>query len=303
MAHAEVSTPISSALPARGPRSQTWKRLRTLFRGGPGLLGFCIVLIVVLGALLADFIAPYDPLAQNIPRRLSPPSWSFEPGSYLLGTDPLGRDILSRIIYGAQISLIIAVCSVLLAGTVGIIIGVLAGYYGGRLDLVLMRIVDTWLAIPFLVLAIAIVAVLGANLQNIIFVLALTGWVTYCRVARAEVLSVREEMYVDSARVVGASDPRIMLRYILPNVATSLIVVATLQVAQMITAEAALSFLGLSVQPPTPAWGSMVAEGKDVISLAWWLSAFPGLAIVVTVLGINLLGDWLRDVLDPRLRI
>ena len=288
---------------APAPRSRSLRRLRSVFRSGAALAGLIIVTVVVLSALLAPYIAPYDPIAQNIPRRLSPPSLSLTAGGYLFGTDSLGRDILSRMLYGAQVSLLVGVSSVLAAGTIGIVLGLLAGFYGGWIDHVLMRVVDVWLAIPFLVLAIAIVAVLGPKLENIILVLALTGWVTYSRVARGEVLSVREEVYVQSARAIGASDLRIMFRYILPNVATSLIVLATLQVAQMITAEAALSFLGLGVQPPTPAWGTMVAEGKDVVSVAWWLSAIPGLAIVVTVLGINLLGDWLRDVLDPRLRI
>jgi peptide/nickel transport system permease protein len=303
VARADVQERLPTAWSPSAPRSQIWKRLRSLARSGPGLAGFIIVLIVILSALLAPLIAPYDPIGQNVPKRLTPPSWTLTPGSHFFGTDSLGRDVLSRMIYGAQISLIVGVSSVIAAGSIGITLGLLAGYYGGWMDHLLMRVVDIWLSIPFLVLAIAIVAVLGPKLENIILVLALTGWVTYSRVARGEALSVREEVYVQSARAVGASDLRIMVRYILPNVATSLIVVITLQVAQMITAEAALSFLGLGVQPPTPAWGTMVAEGKDVISIAWWLSTFPGLAIVLTVLAMNLLGDWLRDVLDPRLRI
>ncbi len=288
---------------ARTMDSPLMKELRSLSQSPPAVFGLAVLILVVASAVFASIIAPYNPLTQNIPERLSPPDWSLAPGRHFLGTDSLGRDILSRIIYGSRISLIVGVSSVVGAGAIGVLIGLLSGFYGGWVDHVLMRLVDVWMSIPFLVLAIAIVAVLGPSLENIIIVLVVTGWVQYSRVVRGQVLSTREETYVEAARVVGASNLRIIFLHILPNVANSIIVIATLQVAQMITSEAALSFLGLGVQPPTPTWGSMVAEGRDVISIAWWLSTFPGLAIVFTVLAINLLGDWLRQVLDPRLRV
>ncbi|MCC7106451.1 MAG: ABC transporter permease [Chloroflexi bacterium] len=278
------------------------KALRSLVRAKPALFGAVVVALVVLSAILAPVIAPYDPTAQDLSRRLSPPTWSFAAGQYFLGGDVLGRDLLSRIIYGSQISLIVGICSVAVAGGIGVLVGLISGYYGGRVDSLIMRIVDIQMAVPVLVLAIAVVAVLGPSLRNIILVLGMTAWVTYGRVVRGHVLSICEAAYIESARSIGAGNLRIMFRHVLPNVGTSIIVVATLEVARMITAEAALSFLGLGVQPPTPSWGGMVAEGKDVLSIAWWLSAFPGLAILLTVLGVNLLGDWLREALDPRQR-
>jgi peptide/nickel transport system permease protein len=283
--------------------SQLMKNLYSLMQSPPAVFGLVVLLLVVVCAVFAPILAPYNPLTQNIPERLSPPDWSLALGSHFLGTDSLGRDILSRIIYGSRISLVVGLSSVVGAGVIGVLIGLVSGFYGDWVDHLLMRLVDVWMSIPFLVLAIAIVAVLGPSLENIIIVLAVTGWVQYSRIVRGQVLSTREETYVEAARVVGASNVRIMFLHVLPNVTNSIIVIATLQVAQMITSEAALSFLGLGVQPPTPAWGSMVAEGRDVISIAWWLSTFPGLAIVFTVLAINLLGDWLRQVLDPRLRM
>lgn len=304
MRELEIKRPVLISLERRIRRQARGLRLlRSLVGSKPALFGAIVVMGVIASAIFAPLIAPYDPVAQDIPRRLSPPTWSFAPGTYFLGGDGLGRDILSRIIYGSQISLIVGLCSVAVAGTIGVILGAIAGYYGGRLDSLIMRLVDMQMAIPFLVLAIAVVAVLGPSLQNIIIVLGVTGWVTYSRVVRGQVLAVREATYIEAARAIGAGNVRTMFGHVLPNVATSVIVIATLEVARMIIAEASLSFLGLGVQPPTPSWGGMVAEGKDVLSIAWWLSAFPGLAILFTVLGINLLGDWLREVLDPRLRL
>ena len=273
-----------------------------LCRSPKGISGLMLVAAVVGTAIFAPIVAPHSPLAQDISKRLMPPFWLSGSMANPLGTDLLGRDILSRIIYGSRISLFVGVSSVAAAGTVGILLGLLAGYYRGRLDNIIMRVIDVQLAIPFLVLAVAVVAVLGASLRNIIVVLGLTGWVTYGRIVRGEVLSVREKEYVEAARLVGCRDHRIMFRHILPNVSASIIVVATLQVAQMIIAEASLSFLGLGVQPPTPTWGGMVADGRDYLADAWWVSAFPGLAIMFAVLGINLLSDWLRDYLDPTLK-
>lgn len=258
---------------------------------------------IVLAGVCAPLIVPHDPYSGDISRRLLPPAWL--PGGnwqYPLGTDALGRDLLSRMIYGARISLLVGVVAVLVRGSLGVILGLVAGYYGGRLDSVIMRIGDIQLAIPFLVLAISVMAVLGAGLRNVVLVLGVTGWIIYGRVVRGEVLSVREKEYVQAARVLGATDGRILARHIFPNVRASIIVVATLEVARMIIAEASLSYLGLGVQPPIPSWGGMVADGRDFLSTQWWVSTFPGLAIFVTVMAINLIGDTLRDLLDPTTR-
>jgi peptide/nickel transport system permease protein len=276
--------------PKRARKGSAWHRL---VRDRAALLGLVVVLLVVVGALFA----------QDLGKRLLPPSWleGGEPG-YLLGGDPLGRDILSRIIYGARISLMVGVIAVLIRGTGGVLLGLLSGYKGGWFDSVVMRFGDIQMALPFLVLALAIMAVLGPGLRNVIIVLGITGWVFYARVVRSEVLSLREREFVDAARVVGARTGRILSRHILPNAAASVIVVATLDIALMIILEASLSDLGMGVQPPTPSWGSMVADGRDYLSTQWWVSTFPGLAIFVTVMAINLVGDWLRDVLDPTTR-
>jgi len=221
---------------------------------------------------------------------------------HLLGTDDFGRDVLSRLIFGSRISLLVGFSSVLVQLGVGGSLGLTAGYYRGRADQIIMRIADIQLAVPFLVLALAVVAVLGPSLWNVILVLGVTGWVSYGRVLRGQVLAVREQQYVEAARALGAPDLRILLTHILPNVTNSVIVIASLEVARMIIAEASLSFLGLGVQPPTPTWGGMVAQGRNFITVAWWIATFPGLAIFLTVLGINLFGDWLRDLLDPTAR-
>jgi peptide/nickel transport system permease protein len=269
----------------------------------PVILGALIVLLVIGAALFADVISPHDPTAQELSKRLLPPSF-MEGGApeYFLGTDQLGRDTLSRIIHGSRISLTVGIAVVLLSGTIGVILALVSGYRGGRVDLFLGRIADIQQAIPFLILAIAVVAILGASLVNLILVLGITTWVFYFRVVRGEVLATREEVYVEAARVIGCGNLRIMLRHILPNVSGSIIVIATLLVASTIIFEASLSFLGLGVQPPTPTWGGMVADGRDYLADAWWVSVFPGLAILFTVLGINLCGDWLRDKLDPKLK-
>jgi peptide/nickel transport system permease protein len=255
-----------------------------------------VIVLVALGAAGADVISPFSPTAQNLRDRLQAPSTA-----HLLGTDNLGRDILSRTIYGSRVSLVVGVSAAVLAGSIGVSLGLLAGYLGGWCDVVFSRIADIQQAIPFLILAIAVAVIVGPSLTNVIVVLAVTAWVNYFRVVRAEVLGVRESLLVDAARTLGASGPRIVLRHVLPNVSASVIVIASLMVANMIIFEASLSFLGLGVPPPTPTWGRMVFDGVQYVDSAWWLSLFPGLAIVVTVLAINLLGDWLRDALDPRL--
>ncbi len=296
--------PLTSQGKARATRA--FHRFIYKYRLGRNVLvlpSALLLLGIVLAALLAPVVAPHDPYVGSIALRLLPPSW-LEGGNpdFLLGTDALGRDILSRIIFGARISLMIGVVAVLVRGSFGVVLGLLAGYYGGKVDGVIMRIGDVQLAVPFLILAISVMSVLGPGLQNVIIVLGATGWIVYGRIVRGEVLSVREKEFVQAARVLGATDRRILAKHILPNVSASIIVVATLEVARMIIAEASLSFLGLGVQPPMPSWGGMVADGRDFLSTQWWVSTFPGLGIFVTVMLINLLGDWLRDVLDPTTR-
>lgn len=273
--------------------------LRRLRLNQKAVIGLIMLLTVAAMALFAPQLSPHDPMEQNVNMRLKPPG---TPG-HLLGTDPLGRDILSRIIYGSRVSLLVGIAAVVVAGGVGIVLGTISGYTGGKVDMVIMRLVDLQLSIPILVLALAIVAVLGPSLRNIILVLGITGWVTYARVARGQVLVVRNKEFVEAARALGAPTPRILWKHVLPELWAPLIVVASLQVGSMILAEASLSFFGLGVPPAVPTWGRIAADGRDYLTTSWWVSTMPGLAIFVTVLGINLLGDWLRDRLDPTLKI
>lgn len=275
----------------------------TLVRNPGALFGMTTVAVLVICAVLAGVISPQDPFRQDLAVRLQPPMSTFHGHLHVLGTDLLGRDMLSRVIYGSRASLTVGVSSVLVGASIGLFLGVVAGYYGGWVDLGVMRWIDLQLSIPFLVLAIAVMAVLGPSLRNIVIVLALTGYVTYARVVRSETLSIKGREYVVAARALGAGDGRLLIRHVIPNILPSLIVIGTTEVARMITAEAALSYLGLGVQPPTPAWGTMVFDGQTLLPLAPWVSIAPGIAIVVTVLAINLLGDWLREVIDPRLRV
>jgi peptide/nickel transport system permease protein len=273
-------------------------------RSRRAVLGSVFLLVIALGAVCAGVIAPADPEAIDVNHRLRPPK-AVTPSleKYLLGGDQLGRDILSRIIYGARISLTVGVTAVLLSGSLGMLLGLLAGYYGGRTDEVIMRLADIQLAIPTILLAIALVGVLGPSLRNLILVLGITGWVIYARTIRGVVLSLREQQFVEAARALGSGDRRTLFRCILPNVWTPAIVVASQQVGFMIILESALSFLGLGVQPPTPTWGGMIADGRGYLATAWHVTTFPGLALMATVLAINFFGDGLRDVLDPRLRV
>ncbi len=272
-------------------------------RGGRAvvLLGLAMVVGATALAALAPALAPADPVRNDLVARLAPPMW-VQGGSerHPLGTDTLGRDVASRLLYGARVSLLVGFSAVVGAGMVGVLLGLLAGYYGGRLDALLMRLGDVQLAFPVLVLAIAVLSVLGAGLGNVIAVLAVTGWVTYARVARAETLALRRREFVEGARALGARDAGILWRHVLPNVLPPISVVATFSVARTIIAEASLSFLGLGIPPPAPSWGAMLDEGRNYLTTGWWLALFPGLAILAVVLGINLVGDWLRDVLDPR---
>lgn len=280
-----------------------WGILKALGSNPISLLAFIVLVTVVIVALTAPFIAPHDPTIQSLRLRLKPPIWQegAEPG-YWLGTDALGRDVLSRMMYGAQISLIVGVCAVLLQGLIGVVVGLLAGYFGGWVDNMLMRIVDVQQSIPFLILAVALAAVVRPSLLNIIAVLGVSGWVTYGRVIRGQVLSLRELEFIESARAMGSGHVRIMLVHVLPNVMPSITVIGTLTISTMILAEASLSFLGMGVPPPAPTWGGMVAEGRNYISSAWWVSILPGILIFLTVLSINLVGDRLREVLDPIMR-
>lgn len=268
----------------------------------PALLGLSIVSLAAFAAVFADLITPSAPNVQDLLSRLQPPVW-LGGERYALGSDQLGRDILTRIVHGSRVSLTVGVLGVTLSGGIGITLGLLAGYFGGWWDRVIMRISDVQQAIPALVLAIAVVAILRPSLVNLIVVLAVTTWVAFARVVRSEVLALRHTLLVEAARVVGARDGRIIWRHILPNVSASIIVIASLMLANMILFEASLSFLGLGVPPSTPTWGRMVFDGLEYVSTAWWIPVFPGLTVMLMVLGTNLLGDWLRDVLDPRQRV
>ncbi|MGH2533264.1 MAG: ABC transporter permease [Thermomicrobiales bacterium] len=264
-----------------------------------------IVAAIALAAIFAPVVAPHDPLEQSLRTRLDPPFW-MEEGSrdHLLGTDRLGRDVLSRIIYGTRTSLLIGFAALLIGGTIGTTLGLIAGYFGRSVDEIVMTVADIQLAFPFVLLAIAVVAVLGSSLTVLVVVVGLSGWVTYARIARGCVLTLREIGFVEAVRSVGASHGRIMLRHILPNTVSPLVVLATLELARLIILEATLSFLGLGVQPPTPSWGGMIGDGREYLGsdTGWWISIFPGGVLFVTALGVSRVGDWIRDVLDPTMR-
>ncbi|ALC16181.1 ABC-type dipeptide/oligopeptide/nickel transport system, permease component [Desulfuromonas soudanensis] len=270
--------------------------LARLQKNRMALLGAVIVLAMFILAVLAPFLAG-DPGAINIAHRLQPPSLA-----YPLGTDDLGRDVLARILYGARISLLVGFVAVGIATSIGIVLGALSGYYGGWVDGLTMRFVDIMLCFPSFFLILAVIAFLEPSIWNIMIIIGLTGWMGVARLVRAEFLSLRERDFVVAARALGASDGRLIFRHILPNALSPILVSATLGVAGAILTESALSFLGIGVQPPTPSWGNMLIAGKQTLGTAWWLSAFPGLAILVTVLGYNLLGEGIRDALDPRLK-
>lgn len=302
-----LSGPIASNahLPFRTPTSGLDRSFDALHRVDPAaLFGLAIIALFVVAAVLAPLIEPRDPLAQDLASRLKPPGF-LDPRSgarFWLGTDGLGRDILSRLIEGARISLLVGIGGASMSAVLGTTLGLSAGYIGGAFDATIMRVVDVWQAVPYTILAIAVAVILGPSLQNVILVLGVTSWVNYARVVRGETLSQRHSDVVLAARVVGAGHLRIMLRHVLPQVSASIVVLTSLLVGSMILFEASLSFLGLGVQPPTPSWGNMVLDGVEPIRAAWWVSFFPGLAILLVVMGINLVGDWLRDRMDPRQR-
>jgi len=278
-------------------------RWRRVVRHRGALAGALIFVLVVGAAGAASWLAPRDPLAQEVIARLQEPGWDDGSGwTAWLGTDHLGRDILSRLVHGSRVSLLVSVSSVAGSLALGLVLGLLAGFYGGPTDGVIMRLTDLQLAFPFILLALAIVALLGPSLRNIIVVFIVTSWPIYARVVRGTVLSLRELDFVAAARALGRQDLGILLRHVTPNTLAPLTVIAFFEMARMIITEAALGFLGLGVQPPTATWGNMLADGRDYIRDAWWLSAFPGLAIMLMATGVNLLGDGLRDLLDPRAR-
>jgi peptide/nickel transport system permease protein len=267
------------------------------------LIAAGVSVLFVLIALLAPLIAPHDPAVGILTERLLPPAW-IEGGSstHLFGTDILGRDILSRLLYGARISLAVCALAIVIAGCIGSLLGILAGYLGGWVDALIMRLVDIAISLPVILIALLFGVLFGPSFGNIIIIIGLVLWSQFARMARGETLRVKESDYIDLARTAGCSKLRIMFDHVLPNVAGALIVLATLQVGTVIIMEAALSFLGVGVPPPTPAWGSMIAEGRSYVVSAWWLCIFPGLAVLFTVLSVNVVGDGLTDLLNPTLR-
>jgi len=297
-AEVAVDDVVYTDLDARG--ASTWRiAARALRRNRLAVAGLAVLIAFYAAAFLAPWIAPYDPIAQDdlVGNSFLPPS-----AAHWLGTDQFGRDVLSRLLYGARISLAIALTAIGISVTVGTLLGAIAGYFGGKVDAVIMRVIDLILSFPRLVLLILIVALAEPSLTLIILVLGLTHWPGTARLVRGEVLSLREREFIDAARALGFGPLRIIFRHLIPNVLAPVIVAATLGIGDTIVAEAGLSFLGLGVQPPTPSWGNMVADGRQNLIGAWWITTFPGLAIVLTVTAFNLIGDGLRDALDPRLR-
>ena len=287
-----ASARVEPAAPSRA------RRTRALALGGAV---FVALLIVV--ALAAPLIAPADPIRQSLRGRLAAPTLSGADGkAHLLGTDHPGRDVLSRAIYGARVSLLVGLAAVVVGGIVGASLGLLAGFRGGWTDSIIMTLADAQLAFPFILLAIGIIAVLGPSFPTLIVVIGLSGWVTYARVLRSQVLVLRSREFVDAIHALGGSVARVIARHILPNVLSSLVVIATLELARAIVLEATLSFLGLGVQPPTPSWGGMVHEGREYLDSAWWISTAPGIVLMLTSIIVSRTGDWLRDLLDPTLR-
>lgn len=278
--------------------------VRRLWRLKWSVAAGVLMLAVVASAVFAPLVAPHDPLAVNIRHRLAPPAWMEGGGhDHVLGTDQVGRDLLSRVIYGGRVSLLVGVAAVLISSTLGVLMGLGAGYFGGRADWTIMTLVNIMLTFPFVLLALAVIAVLGPSLVNMVFVLGIADWPLYARVIRTETLSLREREFVTASRALGLGHLRIMFRQIFPNLVSIIVVIATLQVARVIILESFLSFLGLGIQPPTPAWGNMLGEGRVYLLNSWWIAAFPGLAIFLTTLAINLMGNGLRDWLDPHMRL
>ncbi|MDF3072547.1 MAG: hypothetical protein K0S54_214 [Alphaproteobacteria bacterium] len=285
-----IQAPIAVAPPRRSLR-QRLSGLSFLLRSVP----FLFLLLVTFAAVFADFVAPYDPNRQDLANMISGPSWE-----HLMGTDQLGRDVLSRMLYGGRISLLVGVVSVVVAMFIGVLLGIISAMVGGKVDDVIMRLTDLSLTLPGVLIALAVAATVGPSLINVILIISLLYWAQFARMARGEALSIRERDYVQAAYAIGCSPLRILRLHIFPNLVNTMIVLATLEVAAAILLESTLSFLGVGVPPPTPTWGIMVADGRQYVELAWWTVTFPGLAIMLTVLAVNLLGDTLRDKLDPK---
>ncbi len=302
-----METTQDLALPVTESSLTLWKRWKSFWRilwaDKFAMMGLFYLIILVFIAILAEQIAPHDPTFQTLGKRLKPGIWSSRGTSdFLLGTDQLGRDILSRLIVGSRISIIVGLSTVAIAGTLGTVLGLFAGYYGGRIDDLIMRWADIQMAFPGLLLALSVLALFGPSLQNMILVLALNNWMWYARLTRGVMLSLRESLFVEAARALGVGDRRIIFKHCLPGLASPLITLGTLEVARMILSEASLSFLGFGVQPPTPAWGLMLAEGRGYLPIAWWPVTFAGLCIGLTVLSLNLVATWLRSISDPHQR-
>ncbi len=277
------------------------KAVKLLFKSPMGVIGFTILVIVLFASLGAGFLSPYDPNKIVMQEMLLPPAWC-EGGSmaHFLGTDSLGRDLLTRCMYGARVSLLVGVCSVIVAGAIGTVLGLVAGYFGGWADRIIMRIADAFHAIPRILLAMVVLFVMGPSVITLILVIGVTNWVSYARLIRGEVLSIKEKEFVKASRTIGTPHATIIRKHILPNVFSQFIVISTISVAGSIIIEAAMSFLGLGINPPAVSWGVMLANGRDYLATNWWICTFPGIAITITVLGIMFLGNWLRDVLDPK---
>ena len=301
MAQAEIQQDTEFFAPAG--RSGWWPATVRFFKEWP-VLPVAILVVMVFVAVFAEWVAPHDPLYNTLRARNTPPVWYADGGTwtYPVGADTIGRDLLSRLIHGARVSLMVMAIALITGTLVGTAIGLIAGYFGGLLDEVLMRLTDIFLGLPFVLMAMVLAVVLGQSLTTMIIVLAALTWSGYVRNVRGEVLTLRERDYVALAHVAGASLPRILVMHILPGVINTVLVIATLRSGQLILAESFLSFLGAGIPPPTPTWGAMIADGRNYLRDAWWISFFPGLAIFLTVMALNFLGDWLRDKLDPRLR-
>jgi peptide/nickel transport system permease protein len=293
-----MASSILASARAEPVPSSRGRRTRGLAIGGA-----VFVALLIVAALAAPLIAPADPIRQSLRGRLAAPTLEGADGkAHLLGTDHLGRDVFSRVVYGARVSLLVGFAAVVVGGLLGASLGLLAGFRGGWTDSVIMTIADAQLAFPFILLAIGIIAVLGPSFPTLIVVIGLSGWVTYARVLRSQVLVLRSREFVDAIHALGGSVARVIARHVLPNVLSSLVVIATLELARAIVLEATLSFLGLGVQPPTPSWGGMVHEGREYLDSAWWISTAPGIVLMLTSIVVSRTGDWLRDLLDPTLR-
>lgn len=296
------STATALPVPAARPKRDRWRSWRILVRNPQGIFGLVLVTLVLVVAVGAPYFGLPSPTKQSLLETFIPPMWA-DGGSaeHVLGTDHLGRDVLSRIVFGTRISVMVALGAAIAAAVFGVLMGIVAGYYGGRVDTFIMRVVDVQLAFPLLLLALAVIAVLGPSVTNLIIVMAITSWVTYARIVRGLSLSLRQREYVQASIAMGARDWRVILRHMLPNVFPTIVALFTFEVARNLLIEAALSFLGLGVPPPTPTWGRMLADGRNYMLVAQWVITYPGLAIMLSVLGINMLGDAFRDIVDVKL--